>query len=478
MEPSYKIFWTYKARENGKGHDLDIEIHKFMKFLEDFGFGNFEIGGERFYVRLENKVLKCIQQYQINSFAKEYIRNLPIDLEHNCTRENLMELFHRKLYSLVHREQLYTLKMITPTIKRDTKTNSYKYFKNCFVEISSGAIKCFEYSELDAVIWDYQIINRNFQPLEWQVFITGNVFYQFLLNCMGQNTMRLNSLISILGYLMHTYKNPTTTKLVVMCDEKVSDEPNGGSGKSLTIMAVSQFVKTAFEDGKTFNPGGSFAFQQLEHDTKLVFIDDVLKHFNMEPLFSPITGGVVVERKYKNKVFVPSEDSPKFVVTTNYMIQGRGLSFERRKIELEFSDHYNKINTPENEFRQRFFDDWKEEEWLKFDNLMLYFIQCFINWGLVESPNINIAKRKLIQETKPEFVEFAELIPRDKELLKSSIFNDFTDKYPDFQDLKQRTFTKWLQIYAELTEDIHEMKDGHSDKVRHFKFVSKPKPVG
>jgi hypothetical protein len=160
------------------------------------------------------------------------------------------------------------------------------------------------------------------------------------------------------------------------------------------------------------------------------------------------------------------------------MIQGRGLSFERRKIELEFSDHYNKINTPENEFRQRFFDDWKEEEWLKFDNLMLYFIQCFINWGLVESPNINIAKRKLIQETKPEFVEFAELIPRDKELLKSSIFNDFTDKYPDFQDLKQRTFTKWLQIYAELTEDIHEMKDGHSDKVRHFKFVSKPKPVG
>lgn len=472
MENIHKIFWSYKSH-NG-GYKLEIDTYRFIGFLEENGFGNFILGRTRFFVRLEKKIMKQVESHQINLFAKEYLRALPNDIfEHGFTIENLIDQFHIRLSSLVHREQLFTLKNIEPNFKKDTKGSSFKFFKNGYIEITNSEIKCFDYKDLDGVIWDYQIINRNFELLSIKEFSEQNHFYSFLWNCMGQNVERLNSLMSILGYLMHTYKDPTTAKLVVLCDERISDEPNGGSGKSLTIKAVSIFVKTANEDGKTFNAKSSFAFQQVDFDTKLVFIDDVLKNFNMEPLFSPITGGIVIERKYKNKLFVSGEDSPKFVITTNYMVQGTGLSFERRKIEIEFSDYYNKARTPDLEFGHRFFDDWKEEQWLKFDNMMLFFIQYYIANGLVKSAEININKRKLIQETNSDFIEFVDTLPRNVELNKTSEFNRFISRYPEYQYTHQRVFTKWLQIYADLKEGIDKIDESHSDLHRYFRLVTK-----
>jgi len=49
----------------------------------------------------------------------------------------------------------------------------------------------------------------------------------------------------------------------------------------------------------------------------------------------------------------------------------------------------------------------------------------------------------------PDFVAFADALERDKELNKTDEFTRFKQKYPQRNNIYQRTFTKWLRKYAE-----------------------------
>ena len=47
------------------------------------------------------------------------------------------------------------------------------------------------------------------------------------------------------------------------------------------------------------------------------------------------------------------------LLSTNYAITGSGNSFERRKWELELTQHYTKDYTPLHEFGKLMFGDWE-----------------------------------------------------------------------------------------------------------------------
>lgn len=276
-------FWTYKKKRNST--EIDIDISKFIEFLELNGFRNFENASERQLVYIDNNVLKKIEPFQLNSLIREYLKALPEQLSEGVTRNNLIEIFHRKLTILIQKDQINTLQVLIPNFKKDTQTQSFKFFRNCFVEITKDSIKMHDYRELDGFIWEDQKINRDLTLINDTGHLQRSEFYSFLFNCMNQNEGRLVSIISIIGYLMHIYKDSSNAKAVIFCDENISDEANGGSGKSLTVYGISQFVKTAREDGKTFNSRSSFAFQQIEHFTELFFIDDASQSFDFELYF-------------------------------------------------------------------------------------------------------------------------------------------------------------------------------------------------
>ncbi|WP_338193795.1 hypothetical protein [Flagellimonas marinaquae] len=87
---------------------------------------------------------------------------------------------------------------------------------------------------------------------------------------------------------------------------------------------------------------------------------------------------------------------------------------------------------------------------------MVNCIQFFLRDGVIDPPQINIAKRKLLQETGEEFVAFAEeyldrLIGVERS--KNQIREDFICKFREFEDyhwFSQRLFNKWLRIYADI----------------------------
>jgi hypothetical protein len=74
---------------------------------------------------------------------------------------------------------------------------------------------------------------------------------------------------------------------------------------------------------------------------------------------------------------------------------------------------------------------------------------------------INLDKKKLIDSTNPEFEEFITGVSLEVKHNKKELFQDFTHRYLDYGQLKQNTFTRWINIYANLYNiQIEEQKSG------------------
>ena len=301
------------------------------------------------------------------------------------------------------------------------------------------------------------------------------MFEDFLFNVCRNDVKRYNALKSGIGYLLHTFKDPSIAKAVVFIDEKLSEGAFGRSGKGLVIKSISQVRNVVIEDGRNFNPSKNFAFQRVKADTNVIGFEDIREKFPFERLFSLITDGCVVERKNKDEIFIPFNESPKIVLSTNFSITGVDDSTLDRQFIIEFSDFYNKSHRPVDDFGKPFFGSWNEGEWSDFDNFMIGCLQLYLNKGLVAYEYINLEKKKLIDETCPEFVEFAESaeggIESGKEYEKKELYENFKKEYEEFDKLTQSKFTRWLKVFGRVKG--LEVKEGKSGTKRTIGFFDK-----
>ena len=127
------------------------------------------------------------------------------------------------------------------------------------------------------------------------------------------------------------------------------------------INGIAQLKRIAVIDGKTFSFDKSFPYQTVSADTQIIVFDDVKKNFEFERLFSVITEGITLEKKNKDAIKIPVDRSPKVCISSNYPITGEGSSFERRKFEIEFKQHYTTTKTPLDDFGKLLFDEWDED---------------------------------------------------------------------------------------------------------------------
>ena len=333
-------------------------------------------------------------------------------------------------------------------IKEDTNESCFIYYKNKVVKIGKETIDEIEYLNIDDYVWKKQVIDRDYIKADHH----ESVFRKFIWLISGKDIARYETLKSVIGYLLHSYKTSANNRAIIFNDETISDNPNGGSGKGLFCNALSKMKKVASIDGKNFEFTKSFPYQTVGTDTQLLVFDDVKKNFSFESLFSLITEGLTLEYKGQDAVKLPISKSPKILITTNYTIGGVGGSFERRKFEVEFSSYFNSKYTPLDEFNHMFFDDWSEIEWSRFDNYMINCCQFYLKNGLVKNSFVNLELRKFIAETSKEFYDWAnkETLPINVRLPKDEIFDLLVKDSSDLSKwLRKRTLNKWLKIYAD-----------------------------
>ena len=278
---------------------------------------------------------------------------------------------------------------------------------------------------------------------------------------------------------MHGYKSKTNNYAVIYNDGVINDNPNGGSGKGIVMQALSKVKRVSVLDGKAFSFDKGFPYQTVSADTQVLLFDDVNKRFNFERLFSVITEGLDLEKKNKDAVRIPVEKSPKVVITTNYTIQGKGGSHERRKWEVEMSPYFNATRRPQHVFGHSLFDDWDETQWRRFDNYMVESLLMYLNEGLFQCSWETQHIRKFINETSAEFWEWLDDEGTEPKLkigdviYRADLMAQFVKEYPDWDrhkyNLSGRKWAIWLQAYGEFKE--WEVISGKNQQGHYTKYV-------
>ncbi|MDD3558060.1 MAG: bifunctional DNA primase/polymerase [Melioribacteraceae bacterium] len=451
------------SAENGR---IKISRIRFKKFLESEGFCKYKIESNHLFVRVENNIVEEIDSIDVKEFVMNYLERMATEEFEGTNRNEIIEALIKSANQLFTQQFLEFLITRNIEFNKDTFDKGYFYFKNGFVEVSIDKIEFHNYKNLNKHIWKKQIINRK--------FIESNkrsVFEDFLFNVCRSEVKRYEALKSAIGYLLHTYKDPSITKSIVFIDEKLSEGAFGRSGKGLVIKSISKVRNVVIEDGRNFNPSKNFAFQRVKADTNIIGFEDIREKFPFERLFSIITDGITIERKNKDEIHLSYDESPKVVISTNFSITGVDDSTIDRQFIIEFSDYYNKSHRPVDDFGKPFFGSWNDDEWSDFDNFMIGCLQLYLQKGLVTYEFVNLDKKKMIDETCPEFVEFAEdEVEIGKEYEKKELYESFKKEYEDFDKLTQSKFTRWLKVWGKVKNyEVQESKSGGKRNIRFYK---------
>ncbi|MCL5029291.1 MAG: PriCT-2 domain-containing protein [Bacteroidetes bacterium] len=450
------------------GGKVKINRTRYKRFLESEGFCKYKIENNYFFVRIENNIVEEIDSIDVKEFVMNYLDRLPVDEFDGTNRTNVIDAVIKSVNQLFTTQFLEFLITRIIEFNKDTKENGYFYFKNGFVEITKNNVHFNNYKKLEKHIWKKQIIKRNYIQTERR-----SMFEDLLFNICRGNQKRFEALKSGIGYLLHTYKDPSISKAIVFIDEKLSEGAFGRSGKGLVIKGISHIRNIVIEDGRNFSPSKNFAFQRVKADTNIIGIEDIRERFPFDRLFSIITEGITIERKNKEEIFLPFNESPKVILSTNFSISGVDDSTIDRQFIIEFSDYYNKNHRPVDDFGKLFFDGWNEEEWNDFDCFMIECLQFYLKRGLVTYEFVNINKKKLIDETTIEFYEFSDGLVANKEYDKKELYDNFKKEYADLEKLTQAKFTRWLKVYGRING--LEVKEGKSDSIRTIKFCPHPR---
>ncbi len=444
LDPVFKIFKKSSAQSNKKIEtkykktsnddvpeiysdiafisDHKVDPHLLKIFLEEKGFGLYQNSEDR---NLKKKIIlneKGIIKFFNIIETKRWISNY-IDCASSGSSELLgawvkfsdlalqkSVIDHLKVFSSVGYENTITLNEL-----KDTKNVAYKAFKNCIVRITKNSYEIISYNDLVESVWESSIVKREFQgdPEIFEVtsskrdhlfkkFVEMAVLYknrdsdsgnwrdEYLADKSSKET--LLSLRTALGYLIHSYNDPSCAKAVFLIDKFSTEEKlEGGTGKSLIIGSISHLIKQSTQDGKKYrdnpNLGGRFQFSNVDVDTKNIFIDDLRKDFSIESIFTMVTGDIEVERKGKDKIVIPKNKRPKIALTTNYQISNQSTSYKRRIHKVALGDYWNRcINegiNPKDEIGKELFGyEFSQDDWDDFYVFMFECIRDYLRLGL------------------------------------------------------------------------------------------------
>lgn len=455
-------FW--KLDDNGKS---TIIQSKLTEYLNLSGFAKAEISKTDYVlVQVKDNLVREISDYIIVNFIQQYLQKID--------EPDVLEAFSKGVSNYISKAKLRLLKTEDLVNDRDDSSTSRLFFKNIIWQVGKNGIKAIMYEDIPGKIWESRII-----PFRVSLPIGishKSQFEIFCFNLAGKSDDRFKALRTNIGYLLHRNNDPANAKAIIFVDENISFDgtANGGTGKSLLLQGIGKCREMVVMDGKNLKRKSWFKNQGIEITTDLIFYDDVTQDFNLEELYSMITTGMVVEKKYKAEFRIPPDKSPKIAISSNYIVNGTGGSTDiRRRCEFEVANYYTEAFSPFDEFGNLFFQGWDEVEWDNFYLFMAGCIQAYLKNGLIIAEPINLKRNKLINATSQEFIAFMQtgVVDLDKWICKKSTLDLFISEYPQFRNITSHQFTKWMKMYCiQSNLNYKDKKSGPK-----FEFILEPK---
>ncbi len=435
-----RIFWRRPKNV------LTISSYGLKQFLELYGFSQFATSSDRKsgkqIIHNDTGIIKAHNAISVKRWVMTWLEGLSEEvwkegIFQGQDKFDVLETWQNFSAAQLTTKVLNDLTIFSEEGFNDTeKLNLFSdeastchiRFQNAVVRITAEEIKLLSYDEVqtEGAVFESAIINRNISLVD-KDRINKGLFSKFAQRAMYRRKAQKPEIIgdwidefeindatkehykglrTAYGYLIHSYNTSDTRKAVYFIDaESDMKEAQGGNGKSVVAKSLEHYKAIAVQDGKRFRSaagsGAQFQFSNVNLDTKICLIDDIRPDFSFDMLFSMITGDMEVERKGVDKFVIPASRTPKFILTTNYVIAGSGVSYTRRQHIVEFGAYWNRCNIEKEKpsaakhLGKMLFDDFNDDDWNDFYNYGFNCVQEYFNDGLVQASISNYERKAL-----------------------------------------------------------------------------------
>lgn len=483
-------FWYEEKTKVGVVTKLDVV--NLLYFLHQNGYARLvdeQDGKERIIHVTEDNIVSDVTENSIINFLQEYCEKNYLSLE---VRKSLISSrFVKNVFNaLPIRNNDIDFTNCTPSSQRFR-------FDNCNVEVFADDIKpCSSFH-----IMKQDVIRHNFKRLApsftvemadgkpvLNIHNTASCFFRFCINssrlywqeeianidnednrkmylkdhhfCIDspmlskwqieEQTQCLMAKMYAIGYLLHSYKDPSTPFIVWILENNIlnDDSSSGGSGKSF-IGTVLKFLKHMVTlDGRNKHlTENQHYLERIDETTDLLLVDDAVKYFDFDSFYTLSTGTLVVNAKHSKSKEIDFDHSPKVIITSNFAPNRADESTIRRILFVPMSDWYHQRTEFNNyEETRRISDDfgynlysqdYTSDQWNTDFNFLIDCLQFFLSMKktktVVTANLANIYSRINLSIMGEQFNEWAEgfFMPGgpnlDIMIRKSEVFNDFVN---------------------------------------------------
>jgi len=223
-----------------------------------------------------------------------------------------------------------------------------------------------------------------------------------------EENLLLANLMFVLGYHCAQYKDPSRPWFTFLQDMKISDigQSSGRSGKGLLSQAITKVRASFYKGGRNLNDKDQYKFfyDGFTEFHDFIEIDDMHEYADFGFFYTQITGKREINPKNYAPFTLEYADSGKMLISSNFELQNMDSSTIGRMLNCGVSDYYHqatKLNdyketrTPETKFGRRLYDEFTDEDWIKFYNLIAYCIQLQMRFYKIQPPMVNLEKRQL-----------------------------------------------------------------------------------
>lgn len=437
--------------------------------------------------------------------AKWLVDNIMEDEE--VSADQVMTALINKDSKLFSRAFFEWLPAVPVDTFNDTVEFAFFFFRNGIVKVSADNVCLIPYEEVpdNTFIWRDRIKGRDFdvslipdvdgvdqfldkshsytyvdKKSKKTAIGTGSAWYKYVRRISGIGpeydntgihelpetlTNRLRSTMSIIGYLLHSFKDVSRPWAIIINEDTPTDGKGGGSGKQIFTKGLSVLRNLKEEDGRQLNIKERFAFQGVSEDHDLFVMDDVPKWFKLESMYRMFTNDMVIEVRNVGRKTIPFKNSPKFVFSTNYDITGteEANHLKRRVKQLLFECYYSPDNMPINEIGMLLDAGWEKDDmqWQLFFNFMFLCVLTYLNSSVIELPQTEkTIEKKIRNQFGDEFYEFMQDIFDDDQDWKydwwviKPVWQAFRERYDS--KMSYIDFKKQLLKYMDILKIEYE----------------------
>jgi hypothetical protein len=420
-------FWYVTEKKDKDSGEIvekyNIDYLRYLEFLQSKGFYRIIQGNSFEFVQVIGAAVEIIQPSTIIDYVREYA------IERGLKRVLQMFIQGNKSYLAVDKFQFLERKNFN--FCKDNLHTSHLFFFNGICKITKDAVEVLPYENFTQNIWKKQYIQHKLAYKQYDYLADENfekynewncVYAQFIfhVSCNAANVedlvldmetlkKRFLSFVTAIGYLLDGHKHLSVRKAVVGVDRQIGDsglEKNGRTGKSIFAKALS-FMKVVDNiDGKNYDPKYQFRYEAITPATQILCFNDMMKNHDIEQEFTIVADDYAVNKRNAGLTAYTYAESAKVYINTNYAPKGEGSSYRGRMHIIEFGDFFNDNNSPFIHFGHFLFSDWDEVQWNEFYSFMAWCLQKYKQLGLIDYPDGNLSKRKLLSMVDSELVDF------------------------------------------------------------------------